>query len=153
MGCHSFCLITTALSSVKLLIGMSPKFIIDFLFHQALEQWIWSSCGSSYTWKWASCIAQLVKYPPAMQDSWVRKIPWRRDRLPAPVFLGFPSGSAGKESTCNAGDLGLIPGLGRSPGGGNGNPLLCSCLENSMGRGAWWATVHGVTKSWTRLSN
>ena len=53
----------------------------------------------------------------------------------------------GKESTCSAGDLGLIPGLGRSPGEGNGNPLQCSCLENSMDRGAWRATVHGVTKS------
>ena len=51
-------------------------------------------------------------------DSWIRRIPWRRDRLPTPVFLGFPCGSAGKESTCNAEDLGLIPGLGRSPGEG-----------------------------------
>ena len=63
-------------------------------------------------------------------NSWVRKIPWRRDRLPTPVFLGFPGGSAGKESACNVGDLGLIPGLGRSPGGGHGNPLQYSCLEN-----------------------
>ena len=62
---------------------------------------------------------------------------------------GFPSGSDGKESACNAGDLGLIPELGRSPGEGNGNPLQYFCLENSMDRGAWWATVHGVTKSWT----
>ena len=62
---------------------------------------------------------------------------------------GFPSGSDGKGSACNAGDLGLIPELGRSPGEGNGNPLQYFCLENSMDRGAWWATVHGVTKSWT----
>ena len=67
--------------------------------------------------------------------------------------LCFPGGSDGKESACHAGDLGLIPGLGRSPGEGNGNPLQCSCLENSMNRGAWWATVHGVTKSWTRRSD
>jgi len=53
-------------------------------------------------------------------DSWVRKICWRRDRLPTPVFLGFPCGSAGKESTCNARDLGIIPRLGRSPGEGKG---------------------------------
>ena len=53
----------------------------------------------------------------------------------------------------NAGDLGLIPGLGRSPGEGNGNPLQCSCLENAMDRGAWQATVHGVAKSRTRLSD
>ena len=67
--------------------------------------------------------------------------------------MGFPGGSGGKESACNAGDLGSIPGLGTSPGEENGYPLQCSCLENSMDRGAWWATVHGVTKSQRRLSN
>ena len=67
-------------------------------------------------------------------------------------MLGFPGGSAGKESACNAGDLGLIPGLG-SPGKGNGYSLQYSYLENSMSTGAWCATVHGVAKSWTRLSN
>ena len=66
---------------------------------------------------------------------------------------GFPSSSAGKESTWNAGELGLIPGLGISPGEGNGYPLQYSCLENSMDRGAWQATVHGVAKSQTWLSN
>ena len=59
-------------------------------------------------------------------------------------LLGFSGGSDSKESACNAGDLGSIRGLGRSPEGGNGNPLQCSCLENSTDRGAWWATVHGV---------
>ena len=63
--------------------------------------------------------------------------------------MRFPGGSDGKASACNAGDLGSITGLGRSPGEGNGNPLQYSCLENSMGGGAWWATVHGVTKSRT----
>ena len=63
--------------------------------------------------------------------------------------FGFPGGSKVKASACNAGDLGSIPGLGRSPGEGNGNPLQYSCLENPMGGGAWWATVHGVAKSWT----
>ena len=58
-----------------------------------------------------------------------------------------------KESACSAGDPGLIPGSGRSPGGGNSNPLQSSCLENSMDRGAWQATVHGVAKSWTRLND
>ena len=67
--------------------------------------------------------------------------------------MGFAGGSDGKESDCSAGDLGLIPGLGRSPGGGNDNLLQYSCLENPMVRGAWQATVHGVTKSQTRLSN
>ena len=60
--------------------------------------------------------------------------------------LGFPGGSEVKASACNAGDLGSTPGSGRSPGEGNGNPLQCSCLENPMDGGAWWATVHGVTE-------
>ena len=64
------------------------------------------------------------------------------------ILVVFPRGSAGKESACNAGDLGLIPGLGRSPGEGKGYPLQCSDLENSMD-----CIVHGVTKSRTRLSN
>ena len=90
-------------------------------------------------------------------------------------FLGFPGGSAGQESTCHVGDLDLIPGLGWSPGEwnsyplqysglentvpyttpgeGSGNPLQYSCLGSPMGRGAWWAAVHGFAKSWTRLSN
>ena len=66
---------------------------------------------------------------------------------------GFPGGSDGKESAYNAGDSGSIPGLGRSPGEGNGNPLQYSCLENPTHRGAWQATVHGVTKNQTQLSN
>jgi len=65
-------------------------------------------------------------------NSWVRKIPWRRDRLPTTVFLGFPCGSAGKESACSLEDLGLIPGLGRSSGEGKGYPLQSSDLENFM---------------------
>ena len=67
--------------------------------------------------------------------------------------MGFLGGSDSKESACNAGNLGLIPRLGRSPGEGNGNPLQYSCLENSIDRGAWQATVHGAEKSWTRLSD
>ena len=66
-------------------------------------------------------------------------------------LCGLPWWLSGKESACNAGDLGSVPGLGRSPGGGHGNPLQYSCLENSMDRGAWWATVHGVAKSRTWL--
>ena len=78
---------------------------------------------------------------------------WRAFQLPHKITL-FPVsasrfGSYGKESACNAGDLGSIPGLRRSPGEGNGNPLQYSCLENPMDRRAWWATVHGVTKIWT----
>ena len=67
--------------------------------------------------------------------------------------LGFPGDSVVKNPPANAGYMGSIPGLGRSPGEGNGNPLQYSCLENIMDRGAWWATVHEVAKSRTRLSN
>ena len=68
-------------------------------------------------------------------------------------LCSLPAIYLGKASACNAGDLGSIPGLGRSPGEGNGNPLQYSWLENSMDRGAWWATIHGVAKSRTRLSD
>ena len=63
---------------------------------------------------------------------------------------GFPDGSDAKESACNAEGLRSIPGSGRSPGEGNGNPLQYSCMENSTDRGAWQATVHRFAKSWTR---
>ena len=99
----------------------------------------------------ASLIAQLVKNPPANQETLVRFLgqdnPRRRNSLPAPVFLDFPCGSAGKESACNVGDLGLIPGLGRYPGEGTGYPLQYSGLEDSTD-----CIVHGVAKSQTRLS-
>ena len=78
----------------------------------------------------------------------VEEDPRRRDRLPTPVFLGFPCGSAGKEPTCNAVDLGLIPGLGRSLREGKGYPLQYSGLENSMDY-----IDHGVAKSQTQLSD
>ena len=68
-------------------------------------------------------------------------------------MLGFPGGSEGKASACSAGDQGSIPGSGRSPGEGNGNPLCYSCLENPMDGETWQATVHGVAKSPTRLSD
>ena len=95
----------------------------------------------------------MVKNPPTMQETPVRFVgqedPLEKGyRLPTPVFLGFPCGSAGKESACNVGDLGSIPGLGRSTGEGKGYLLQYSSLENSM-----HCIVHGVTKSRTRLSN
>ena len=68
------------------------------------------------------------------------------------LYMGFPGGSEVKASACKAGDLGLIPRSKRSPGEGNGNRLQYSCLENPMDGGAWWATVHGVTKSQKLLS-
>ena len=114
------------------------------------------------------------------EDPWVGKIPGRREWLPNPLF--FPGESQGqrslaatvhgvaesettkrlsgaslvtqgKELACNAEDLGSIPGSGRSPGGEHGSPPQYSCLENSMDRGDWRATVRGVTKSWTRPSD
>ena len=118
-------------------------------------------------------------------DPWVGKIPWRREKLPTPVFWSgefhglyspwgrkeldtterlslhftycswaFPGGASGKEPSCQCRrpkDAASVPGSGRSPGEGHGNPLQYSRLENPMDRGAWQATVHGVAKSWTRL--
>ena len=81
-------------------------------------------------------------------DSWVGKILWRRDRLRTSVFLAFPCGSAGEESAGNAGDLGLIPVLGRSPGEGKDYSLLYPGQENSMD-----CIVHGVSKSWIWLKS
>ena len=71
--------------------------------------------------------------------------------LICPGVCDLPGGSNGKASAYNAGDLGSIPGSGRSPGEGNGNPIQYSCLENPMDGGAWWATVHGVAQSWLCL--
>ena len=91
------------------------------------------TCASS------DLIVQLVKNLPAVQEIPVRFLAW--EEL---VFLGFPCGSAGKEFTCIVGDMGSIPGLGRSPGKGKGYPLQYSGLENSID-----CIVHGITKSWT----
>ena len=131
----------------------------------------------------ASLIVQLVKNLPAMQETPVQFLGWKDPLLKGKIYLlkysglensmdcivhavtkswkglsgllfgGFSGSSVSKESACNAGDGGLIPGSGRSPGEGNGNSLQYSCLGNTMERGAWWAAVHGVAKSQTRLSN
>ena len=107
----------------------------------------------------AFLVAQQVKNPPAMQETPVRflgqKISWRRDRLPTTVFLGFPGDSDVRESTCNVGDMGSILGLGRSPGGGHGNPLQYSCLENSHGQrslAGYRPWGHKVSDTTERLS-
>ena len=76
-----------------------------------------------------------------------------KELFPLKSQKGFPGGSEVKASACNAEDLGLIPGSGRSPGEGNGNPLQYSCPENPMDGGAWWSTVHGVAKNQILLSN
>ena len=94
-------------------------------------------------------LKELISVPVSLQfDSGAGKTPWRRDRLPTPVSLGFRGGSAGKESTRNVGDPGLIPGLGGSPGEGEGYLLQCSGLEKSMD----WIG-RGVAESRTRLSD
>ena len=101
---------------------------------------------------WASLIAQLTKTPPAMQeiqfDTWIKKILWRRDRLSTPVSLGFPYGSAGKDSVSNVRDPSLIPELGRSHGEGKGYTLQYFGLENFVD-----CIIFGVVKSWTEQSN
>ena len=98
---------------------------------------------------WASLMAQLIKNLSAMQETLVQFL-GQKDPLEkgTPVFLGFPCVSAGKESTGTEGDLGSVPGLGRSPGKGKGYSPQYSGLENSM-----YCLVYGVSKSWTRLSD
>ena len=91
------------------------------------------------------CVPLPAQAGHAHFHSWVI-IKYKPDR-------GFPSRSDSKESACSAGDLGSVPGLGRFPGEGNGNPLQYSCLENSMDRGTWWGTVHGIAKSRTWLNS
>ena len=142
--------------SDKWCIGFSTLFWISFLI--VLDTgWSFKAQDNCFNWsiilgfpdssvgKESTC--QLQCRRPGF-DPWVGKIHWRRDRPPTLIFLGFPCGSAGKESACNAGDLGSIPELGRSPGEGNGFPLQYAGLENSMDY-----IVHGVAKSQTRLSD
>ena len=133
-GLHVPALFKLHQSFPTLLEGQTPGLVYRDCDTQALDQ--------------GSLVAQLVKNPPAMQETLVQflvgKIYWRRKRRPTPVCLDFPGGSAGKESTCNVGDLGSIPGLRRSPGEGKGCPLQYSALENSMD-----CIVHGVSKGWT----
>ena len=88
----------------------------------------------------------VVSFEPVAADWWLIASHF-------PLEIDFPGGSDGKASVYNSGDLGSSPGLGRSPGEGNGNPLQYYCLENPMDRGAWSATVYGFTKSRTRLSD
>ena len=116
------------------------KFMVHVLLKPDLENFkhhftsVWDECNCVVVWAFFG-IAFLWDW----NENW--------------PFPGFPCSSVGKESACSAGDPGLIPGLGRSPGEGNGYPLQYPCLENLMDRGAWWAAVHGVTKSRAWLSN
>ena len=102
------------------------------------EGWNGIEFGKQYAGlEWVSQGVLVIKTHLLMQETWKTRV-W---------YLCFPGSSDGKESACNAGDLGSVPGLGRSLVEGNGNPLQNSCLENSLDRGAWWATFHGLTKS------
>ena len=127
------------------------------------EVWYWSHDSSifnflrnCYTVSWTSLVAQLKRICLQCRrpqfNSRVRKVPWRRDRLPTPVFLGLSGGSDNKESTCNVRDLGLNPGLGRSLGGGHGNPLQYSCLENPHG-GLQSMGLQRVRPDWATFSH
>ena len=111
-----------------------------------LQDWAWvlpPPCGHSYYLEFRT-FTKFVHLNLSFR-SWTKTV--------LDVLWSFPGGSEVKASACNAGDLGSIPRWGRSPGEGNGNPLQNSCLENPMDRGAWWAIVHGVANSRTRLSH
>ena len=101
--------------------------------------------AQSHSFVWLLSVKSLSKFESFGNPS------KEKNRKKSP--LSFPGDSDGKEFVCNLGDLGSVPRLGRSPGGGHGNPRRQSCLENPTDRGDWWATVHGVAKSWTRLSD
>ena len=104
-----------------------------------------SALHNSKGWKRHLC--------PSMDEIHLYEVPGGVTFVESRWWLGFPGASVVKNLSANAGDTGSIPGWGSSPGEGNGNPLQCSSLENAMDRGAWQAMVHGVIKSWTRLSD
>ena len=114
-----------------------PSFLRYFFTNFMLPLPSFCLPATKHAYFWASLVAQTLKNLPAMWET--------QDR-----FQGWKDS---KESACNVGDPGSIPGLERSPGDGNGYPLQYSCLENSVDREAWQATIHGVTKSWTWLRN
>ena len=136
--------------------------------HRVRPDWSYlaAAAASMSTISIFSLLFLTYSYYGAIGKEWVTALSWCRHtalhnlRNQCSLFLfqdlcslspDFHSGSEGKESACNAGNLGSIPGLQRSPGGGNGDPLMYSCLENSMGRRSWWAAAHGVIRSWTWL--
>ena len=116
-----------------------------------------SQCGAWAPHSWGRTFAiVIISFVSRLSDDVGLDYPSSPSLLSCSFFmsLGFPDGSVGKESACDAGDVGnvgLIPGLERPSREGHGNPLWYSCLENPMDRGAWWAAVHGIAKSQTRL--
>ena len=115
---------------------LGPDYVLILLVWTSLWGYPINSYWPGAPLSGASLVAQLVKNPPAMRETWVQSLgledPLEKRMATHSSILGLTCGSAGKESTCSAGDLGSIPGLGRSPGEGNGNPLQYSGLENSM---------------------
>ena len=153
--------LTNPFSSNIIIVGLNKTHKAGLL---PLVDWLWEAQGTT----WVSICFFTYSWWPQFEKknsivSWEYKmllrggVIWLESCVCVCVDVlmptGFPGGSEVKASACNAGDIGLIPGLGRSPGEGNGNPLQYSCLENLMDGGAWQATVHGVTKSRTRLSD
>ena len=148
----SFTLIKRLFSSSKLSVMwvVSSAYLRLLVFLLAILIPAWASPSPAFCMMYSACraycVAHLVKNLATMQETLVWflgwEIPLEKDRLPSQVFLGFPGGSAGKESTQSTRDLGLIPGLGRFPGEGNGYPLQFSGLESPID-----CIVHGITKS------
>ena len=128
----------------------SPDLLADTLPPAGKPSWIHKSYNFYMSEKCSASVILLKNpfYKSIFKKYWGQTVQWR-----IKLSLGFPGGSEVKVSACNAGNLGSIPGSGRSPGEGNGKPLQYSCLENPMDGGAWWATVHGVARSRTRLSD
>ena len=126
-------------------------FLFIYLFILA-DRWKWrfkTSQGDTSYHTLPSVLNPVCQALIKVQCSSYTKQPIYRLMWMDPIFRG---GSSGKESACNVGDTGFIPGSGRSPGEGNSYPLQYSCLENPMDRGAWWVTAHGVAKSWKWLT-
>ena len=127
--------------------GFHSLFRVDIVILQVKYRWLTTMCK-------ASLIAQLVKNQPECRrpqfDSWVEKISWRRNRLPTPVFLGFPCGSTGKESACNAEDLSSVESLGLKYPLEEGTAV--HSMENSMDRGTWQATSIGSQSDMTEVT-
>ena len=118
-----------------------------------------SDCLVSEEWSWTQRMALTGGEGDELVREWIDHFPsdWQTYRISFQVLhggfrnVGFPGGSDSKESACNVGDPGLIPGLGRSSGEGNGEPVQYSCLENSMDRAGWWTSVHGIANRQTQL--
>ena len=138
-----------SLNILDLLWGICYSFLF-FLFFSLQVGMSMYACHTIVFWKHITCLISQVHTGEEFSFWWVIL---ESHPCLIQVIFGWDFGSDHKESACNAGDLGSITGLGRSPGEGNGYPHQYSCLENSMDRGAWQATVHGIAKSWTQLSN